>query len=164
MPGRYDFIVSSFLKDVPEDLQLNLEGRVNLSGDIKNITASATIKHIVLSLFEQTLSNDSDINFMINNRNLSFSTFKIKSGTTSFRAKGTVEIGKEYNILLDGSSSLSHLKGLSKKIGYLKGDADFVFSVSGKWEKPTINGGMNISNASFGLKDYPAYISSINGH
>ena len=92
---------------------------------------------------------------MVDNRKLSFTAFTIKSGTTSFRLQGGMEIGKEYDILLDGSSSLSPLKGLSKKIGYLKGDADFVFSITGKWEKPEINGGMNISNASFGLRDYP---------
>jgi translocation and assembly module TamB len=163
-PGRYDFIISSILKDVPEDLQLNLEGRVEMKGDRKNITASATINHLILSLFGQTFSNDSNINILVNNRKLSFAAFKIKSGTTSFRFQGKTEIGKEYNILLDGSSSLSPLKSLSKKIEYLKGDADFVFSISGKWEKPEINGGMNISNASLGLKDYPYYASSINGY
>ncbi len=163
-PGRYDFIISSILKDVPEDLQLNLEGRVEMKGDRKNITASATINHLILSLFGQTFSNDSNINILVNNRKLSFAAFKIKSGTTSFRFQGKTEIGKEYDILLDGSSSLSPLKSLSKKIGYLKGDADFVFSISGKWEKPKINGGMNISNASLGLKDYPYYASSINGY
>lgn len=163
-PGRYDFIISSVLKDVPEDLQLNLEGRVEMKGDRKNITASATINHLILSLFGQTFSNDSNINILVNNRKLSFTAFKIKSGATSFRFQGKIQIGKEYDILLDGSSSLSPLKGLSKKIGYLKGDADFVFSISGKWEKPKINGGMNISNASLGLKDYPYYASSINGY
>lgn len=163
-PGRYDFIISSVLKDVPEDLQLNLEGRVEMKGDRKNITASATINHLILSLFGQTFSNDSNINILVNNRKLSFTAFKIKSGATSFRFQGKIEIGKEYDILLDGSSSLSALKSLSKKIGYLKGDADFVFSISGKWEKPKINGGMNISNASLGLKDYPYYASSINGY
>jgi len=163
-PGRYDFIISSILKDVPEDLQLNLEGRVEIKGDRKNITASATINHLILSLFGQTFSNDSNINILVNNRNFSFAAFTIKSGDTSFRSQGKIEIGKGYNILLDGSSSLSPLKGLSKKIEHLKGDADFVFSISGKWEKPEINGGMNISNASLGLKDYPYYASSINGY
>ncbi len=163
-PGRYDFIVSSLLKDVPEDLQLDLEGRIKMKGDRKRITASANINHLSLSLFGQTFSNDSNINVLVNNRELSLTRFIIKSGTTSFRLRGGIEIGKEYDILLDGSSSLSPLKGLSKKIGYLKGDTNFVFSIRGKWERPEINGGMDVSNASFGLRDYPTYISSINGY
>jgi len=163
-PARYDFIVSSILKDVPEDLQLDLEGRVEMKGDRKHITASANINHLTLSLFGQTFSNNSDIKFLLDNRKLSLTAFRIKSGATSFRLQGRMEIGKEYDILFDGSSSLSPLKGMSKKIGYLKGDADFVFSIMGKWERPEINGGMNVSNASFGLRDYPTYISSMYGY
>ncbi len=163
-PGKYDFLVSSFLKDVPEDLQLNLEGRVDLKGDRKDIAATGNMSHLTLSLFGQTLSNDSNIVFSLNNRKLSFTTFTIKSGTASFRLQGGMEIGKEYDITLDGSSSLSPLKVLSKKIGYLKGDSDFVFQIKGKWEKPEINGGMNVTNASFGLRDYTTYITSINGY
>jgi autotransporter translocation and assembly factor TamB len=163
--GRYDFIISSILKDVPEDLHLDLKGHATMKGDKKNISASANLNHITLSLFGQTFSNDSDINFSLNNRNLALKNFTLKSGTTSLRIQGSMEIGKQYDVVLDGSSSLSPLKGLSKKIGYLKGDADFVFSVNGKWEKPQINGGMNLSNASFGLRDYPSsYISSIYGY
>jgi translocation and assembly module TamB len=164
LPGRYDFLVSSFLKDVPEDLQLNLDGRIDMKGDRNNVTAAANIRHLTLSLFGQTFSNDSGINFQVHNRELSLTAFTIKSGTTSFRLQGGLEIGKEYDLVLDGSSSLSPLKGLTKKIGYLKGDTDFVFSLRGKWEKPEINGGMNISDASFGLRGYPTYISSINGY
>jgi translocation and assembly module TamB len=163
-PARYDFIVSSILKDVPEDLQLDLEGRVEMKGDRKHITASANINHLTLSLFGQTFSNNSDIKFLLDNRKLSLTAFTIKSGATSFRLQGKIEIGKEYDILFDGSSSLSPLKAMSKKIGYLKGDADFVFSITGKWERPEINGGMNVSNASFGLRDYSTYISSMNGY
>ncbi len=162
--GRYDFLASSILKDVPEDLQLNLEGSVSLKGDRNNISASLDIGHVTLSLFGQTFANDSRLQVRMDNGKVSIKTFTVKSGSTSFRLHGGMEIGKEYDIFLDGSSSLAPLKGLSKKIGYLKGDADFEFSVTGKWDKPDINGGMNLKNASFGIKDFPSYISSINGY
>ena len=163
-PARYDFLVSSLLKDVPEDLQLNLEGKVEMQGNKKTIEASAQVYHLALVLFGQSFSNDSEIQFSVRNQKISLKPFAIRSGETSFRLRGGLEIGKEYDIQLDGSSALSPLKGLSKKIGYLKGDADFVFVVRGKWEKPEINGGMTISDASFGLRGYAAYISSINGY
>ncbi len=164
LPGRYDALISSVLKDVPEDLQLNLEGRVEMKGDRNNIAASANINRLTLSLFGQTFSNDADIKFTVNNRNLSFTAVVIKSGTTSFRLQGGLEIGREYDVVLDGSSSLAPLKTVSKKIGYLNGDAKFVFSLTGKWDKPGIKGGMEVTDASFGLRDYPSYISSINGY
>ncbi|NWF76562.1 MAG: translocation/assembly module TamB domain-containing protein [Nitrospirae bacterium] len=161
--GRYDFIVSSLLKDVPEDLQLNLEGRISINGDRKNFIGNANINRLILSLYGQTFTNDSQIDIFLKNKNISFSNATFKSGTSSLRIQGGLKIGEEYDLIIDGSSSLEPLKGLSKKIGYLAGNAEFVFSVTGKWEKPQINGGMSVSNASFGLKDYSSYISSING-
>ncbi len=162
--GRYDYLASAFLKEVPEDLQLNLEGGISLKGDRHNISAAVDMSHVTLALFGQTFTNDSPIQLSVDNRKVSIKTFTVKSGATAFRLHGGLEIGKEYDISLEGSSSLSPLKGLSKKIGYIKGNADFALSVTGKWDKPNINGGMNLNNASFGLKDFPSYISSVNGH
>ncbi|MEW6162398.1 MAG: translocation/assembly module TamB domain-containing protein [Nitrospirota bacterium] len=164
-PGKYDFILGSILKDVPEDLLLNLKGHVGMKGDRKNITAEAVINHLTLALFDYSFSNDSDIKVQINNRRISFPAFTIRSGGTSlFKLRGGVEIGREYNLLLEGSSSLSPLKGLSKGVEHLTGESNFVFSITGKWEKPEMNGGLSISNASFGLRGYYPRISSINGY
>ncbi len=163
-PARYDFLVSSLLKDVPDDLQLNLEGEVDMRGTGKNIEASVHIYRLALHLFGQSFSNDSDIRMSVRNQKLLFSPFAIRSGDMSFRIHGGVEVGREYDIHLDGSSALAPLKGLSRKIGYLKGNADFVFLVSGKWENPEIKGGMTIYDASFGLREYATYISAVSGH
>ncbi len=163
-PGRYDFIIAAILKDVPEDLQLDLSGKIDMSGDRKNINVSATINHFLLSLFEQTFSNESDIRFSMNNNKISVAALTLKSGSTSFRLKGGLEIGKQYDIFLDGSSALAPLKGFSKKIAYLQGHSDFVITIKGDWDDPDIKGGMNVEDASFGLREYPTYISSINGY
>jgi translocation and assembly module TamB len=162
--GNYDFIISSILKDVPEDLNFNLEGHVTMRGDRHNFRAGAEIDHLSLSLFELSFFNYNPIRFTINNRKLSLLSCAIKSGTTSFSLQGGLEIGKEYDLSLNGSSSLAPLKGMSKKIGYLKGDAEFIFSLKGQWDAPEMKGGMNLSDASFGMRDYPLYISSIDGY
>jgi hypothetical protein len=162
-PGRYDSIISSFLKEAPEDLQFSLDGRAELEGDRNNISAKADINHVMFSLFGQTLKNESAISLSVNDRKVSFREFTVKSGASSFKLQGGLEIGREYDIRLSGSSSLSSFKALSKKIGYLKGDSDFSLSVTGKWEKPEINGSMNVSDASFGLHDYPLYVTSVKG-
>ncbi len=162
-PGNYDFILSSLIKEVPEDLQLNLEGRIHMNGDRKNFTGTANINNLVLTLYGQTFTNNSPIYIVLKNKNITFSKAIFNSGASSFKIQGGLKIGEEYDLTLDGNSSLDPLKGLSKKIGYLSGNADFVFSVAGKWGKPQINGGMTLYNASFGLRDFPTYISSING-
>jgi hypothetical protein len=162
-PGRYDSIIGSLVKDTPEDLHLGLDGHAEIRGDRNSISATADIKHVALSLFGQTLTNESAVRVSVNDRKVSFREFAVKSGASSFKLQGGLEIGRGYDIRLSGSSSLSPFKALSKKIGYLKGDSGFSLSIMGKWDKPEINGSMNVSDASFGLHDYPLYVTSVNG-
>ena len=161
--GRYDFLLLPLLKDVPDDLVVNMKGSAVMSGTRKTFSASAVLNQVNASLYGQSFSNDSDIKFKFDNRKMSFSAFTMRSGNASFRMRGSMEIGREYNISLEGSSALSALKGFSNKIGALRGDADFALTVAGKWDNPQISGNLNVSNGLFGLKDIHQRVSSING-
>jgi len=161
--GRYDFLLSPMFKDVPDDLVVNMKGSAVMSGTRKTFSASAVINQVNASLYGHSFFNDSDIKFRFDNRKMSFSAFTIRSGNASFRMRGGMEIGKEYNIALEGDSELSPLKGFSKKIGVLRGDAAFALTVAGKWDNPQINGNLNVSSGLFGLKDIHQRVSSING-
>ncbi len=161
--GRYDFLLSPLLKDVPDDLVVNMKGSAVMSGTRKTFSASAVLNQVNAALYGHSFSNDSDIKFKFDNRKMAFSAFTMRSGNASFSMRGSMEIGREYNISLEGSSALSPLKGFSNKIGVLRGDADFALTVVGKWDNPQINGNLNVSNGLFGLKDMHQRVSSING-
>ncbi|MEK7735897.1 MAG: translocation/assembly module TamB domain-containing protein, partial [Nitrospirota bacterium] len=161
--GRYDFLLLPLLKDVPDDLVVNMKGSAVMSGTRKTFSASAVLNQVNAALYGHSFSNDSDIKFRFDNRKMSFSAFTMRSGNASFRMRGSMEIGREYNISLEGSSALSALKGFSNKIGVLRGDADFALTVAGKWDNPQISGNLNVSNGLFGLKDIHQRVSSING-
>jgi autotransporter translocation and assembly factor TamB len=162
-PGRYDFLLGAIFTDVPEDMFLNLKGHVQMEGNRHNIKASANISNLALGLLDYSFTNDSDIRVQINNGNISFPAFSLRSGATStVKVLGGLDIGREFDLRLEGKSSLSPLKALSKKLEHLTGDSEFAFSIRGKWENPDIKGDLTISNASLGLKgDFPR-ISSIN--
>jgi autotransporter translocation and assembly factor TamB len=162
--GRYDILLSAVLKDVPEDLLISMKGTAEMSGDRNHFSARAVISQLNTTLFGNNLSNDADIRFEMKDRNMTFSAVKLRSGTASFKVSGEMGIGGEYNLIIEGSSSLLPLKGLSKKIDTIRGDAGFVCSVTGKWETPRINGGITISNVTFGVKDVPYRISTVNGY
>lgn len=159
--ARYDFIAAGFLKDIPEDLLLNLTGNIKAYGDKDHINAIATINRVHLYLYGIGFTNSSDIIARLEDRKLSIGALSMKGDTTEFKLSGSMTIGKSYDLLLEGSSSLSPLKAISKTIDVIKGNASFVFSVSGDWKKPKINGGMDVSNGTLGFKDISYRLTSI---
>ncbi|MCL5023829.1 MAG: translocation/assembly module TamB [Nitrospirae bacterium] len=162
--GRYDSVLAAFLKDVPEDLLINMKGSADMSGDRNHFSADAFIEQLNATLYGNNVSNDGDIRFAVKGRKVFLSEVKLRSGSASFKASGETEIGREYNLVMEGSSSLLPLKGFVRKIDTIRGDAGFVFSVTGKWDDPKINGGVTLSNAVFALKDMPYRLSSLNGY
>lgn len=163
--GRYDFLITSFLEDVPEDLILSLNGSLKMHGTRKHIVASSKIKHLLLSTQGHSFSNEEEMTLELNDRKLSFNTISLRSGNTLLRVGGGMEIGKAYDLSFEGSSALSPFKSLFSKLGLLKGNAEFVVEVTGAWEAPKINGGITLLNGSVGLKEYPAHrVTDLNGY
>lgn len=162
--GRYDFLATPWVKDIPDDFLFNMRGSADMSGNRSHFSARAVINQISTTFYGNNFSNDSDIRFEMRDRRLILSAMKLRSGSASFMVSGEMEIGKDYNLVMEGSSSLAPLKGFFKKIDTIRGDAGFVFSVSGKWSDPRIDGGVNVVNAVFGMKDFPYRISYINGY
>lgn len=162
--GRYDFLVTSLLKDVPEDLLLSLNGSITLRGTRKQISATSTIKHMVLSMYGYSFTNEEEVALELHDRKLLFKTISLRSGDTKLIAKGGLTIGREYNLTFEGSSALSPFKSLSSRLGLLKGKAGFVMEIIGDWETPKIYGGISLEDGAIGLKDYSPRISSLNGY
>jgi translocation and assembly module TamB len=163
LPGRYDFLFTSLLKEVPEDFILSLKGDMQLSGDRNHISGEALVENIVISMYGHSFSSEDAIELRLNNRKLDLGTIALRSGNTFIRASGDLLIGVNYNLVLEGNSSLAPFKSFSEKIDSLKGDAEYVFSIVGDWTSPRINGGLTVSNGTFGLKDYYRRISSLEG-
>lgn len=159
--ARCDFIAAGFLKDIPDDLLLNVTGNIKAYGDRGHINAIATINRVHLYLYGIGFTNNSDIIARLKDRRLSIEALSMKGDTTEFKLSGSMTIGKSYDLLLEGSSSLAPLKAISKIIDVVRGNASFVFYVSGDWEKPKINGGMDVSSGTLGFKDVSYRLTSI---
>jgi translocation and assembly module TamB len=163
-PGRYDFLLGSIFGEILEDVSLNFKGHADMEGDRDNIKALLNISNLTIALFDYSFSNDSGINVLINNGKISFPAFSIRSsGTSSVKVSGGLEIGRDYNLRFEGRSSLAPLKLFYKRLEHLSGEAEFAFSILGKWENPDIKGDLTLSNTSLGLKGNLPRISSISG-
>lgn len=162
--GRYDFLVTPFVKEIPEDFFLNMKGSADMSGNKNHFSVAAVINQLNTTFYGNNFSNDADIRFEMRDRKVMLSAVKLRSGSTSFKVSGEMEMGREYNLVMEGDSTLTPLKGLSKKIDTIRGDAGFVFSITGKWDNPRIDGGVTVTNGVFGIKDFSYRLSSINGY
>ncbi|TAN45501.1 MAG: hypothetical protein EPN22_02400 [Nitrospirae bacterium] len=163
-PARYDLFVSGLFKNIPEDLLLSLSGKISASGDKDRADATVRINKAHLYLYGNAFANSEDIVARFENKNLAIDKFNMKNDNSDFSVSGNVSIGQGYALLLEGASSLSPLKTLSKEIDTLKGASSFVFFVSGDWDNPKINGGMDIAGATLGFKSMPYRLSALNAY
>ncbi|MFQ3573470.1 MAG: translocation/assembly module TamB domain-containing protein [Thermodesulfovibrionales bacterium] len=162
--ARYDFLISHFLKDVPDDLVLTLNGNLECWGDKERMSANARFDRLYFNIYGNGFSNKGDISLKMTNNRLFVERFMLFNDTSEFSISGNADINKSIDITLEGNGSLAPLKALSTNIDALRGDADFVVSISGDWKEPKINGGIDIRDGSFGLKDFYYRLTSVNGY
>ncbi|MCX8028349.1 MAG: translocation/assembly module TamB domain-containing protein [Thermodesulfovibrionales bacterium] len=161
---RYDFFISHFLKEVPDDLVLTLNGNLEMWGDRDKLNARARFNRLYFNIYGNGLSNKGDIAFTINDNHLHIENFILFNDTSEFKVSGNAQIQKRLELTIEGKSSLSPLKAFSTNLDSLKGDADFVVSISGDWKEPKINGGIDIKDGSVGLKDLYYKLTSVNAY
>jgi len=163
-PARYDFIAANFLKEVPDDFLLDLKGNILARGDKDHISANAKIEEAHLYLYGTGFTNSSDIRISLESNKISVESFSVKSETSEFRLTGTASVGSGYDLVIEGSSSLSPLKAFSRNIELIKGNASFVCSLTGDWNNPKINGDMDISNGALGFKNLRYRLSAVSAY
>ncbi|MCL5238711.1 MAG: translocation/assembly module TamB domain-containing protein [Nitrospirae bacterium] len=163
-PARYDFIIANFMKDVPDDLLLNMRGVIVAHGDKDRVDAVATIQKAHLYFYGTGFTNSSTIVAHLEDKKLSIESLSMKSDAAEFRLSGNVLIGKRYDLLFEGSSALSPLKALFKNIEVIKGNTSFVFSVTGGWDKPKVNGDMDVTSGTLGFKNFHYRLSSVSAY
>jgi translocation and assembly module TamB len=117
-----------------------------------------------LNLYGQGFSNAANVRIAVNDRTVEVSNFSLKSGTTYVNLTGRAIIGSSLDITIDGSSSLSPLAVLTDRIEDIRGDAEFVFRLYGPWSRPSVTGGIGVSDSSLALKGTPQRLSGISGY
>lgn len=160
--GRYDFLVGAFLKKIPDDLLFSMSGLASFRGDRKNLNGSALISRLNLNLFGQGFTNPSDLTVSIVDNRISLQGVKLRSGSTYVSVNGGVALGSSYDLTVSGRSSLAPLGGMVESIESIGGNAEFVFSLQGQWERPSLDGGVSVSDGFLAVKGFPHRLSSIN--
>lgn len=160
--ARTDFLVALLLKDVPDDLLVNINGNFKLWGDRENVNGAVRFDKVYLYGYGYGFTNSSPIAVRVQDKYLEIESFTMKNELAEMSVSGNAALGKSFDIALNGASSLAPLRAMSKNIDLLRGDASFSLRLTGDWDAPRFNGSMDIVNGSIGLKKIPHRLTSIN--
>jgi hypothetical protein len=161
--ARFDFLAATFMKEMPEDTLFSMTGRVALAGSKDHLEANAVLRKITFALYGQSFTNDEEILLTLKDGLVETPGFELRSGTTSVNVEGSLKYKESFDVLVYGNSSLAPLKGFSEKITLLSGKASFVLALQGRWDRPTINGGFDVTGGALGLRDIPQRLGEIKG-
>ncbi len=161
--GRYDFLLSGFLGEVPEDLLLSLEGNIRLESRDGNISMHSQIRSADLSLYGYNFRNSKDIVFELVDNELKVKSFSMTGSGAELSAAGSVKINEKYNLRLTGDMDIAPLRVMTDKLASLKGRSDFNIDITGAWDSPGLAGEISINDATASLKDFAYKIGPVNG-
>ncbi|HDH53059.1 MAG TPA: hypothetical protein ENH24_01075, partial [Nitrospirae bacterium] len=161
--GRYDFLLSGFMKEVPADFRVFLEGGVRMEGVGDKISVISKFNSATLSLYGYDFRNSEDIDLELVDNELRIKSFSLTGNNADMSAAGTLKINDEYNLTVNGNLDIAPLRAFSDKLSSLRGRSSFAIDVTGAWKSPEISGEINIDNANAALTGFPYKIGPING-
>jgi autotransporter translocation and assembly factor TamB len=160
--GIYSALIAGSMEDVPEDLLLSMRGRASLRGSRRSVEAAVRLDHLGVALYGQSFSATEPVLLEFRQGLWHLRKLSLRGGQSLFTVQGVV--GKELDLLLDGQAGLSPLAGFSKALEHVGGQARFVLHLGGTLKRPVLNGGLQISGGSVGLKGIPQRLSHLEGY
>ncbi|MBI5027197.1 MAG: translocation/assembly module TamB domain-containing protein, partial [Nitrospirae bacterium] len=162
--GRYDFLLAAYLKDIPRDLAVFINGDVKVTGEGKKVFMQSKLNALNVSLYGYNLRNQGDIIFELAEKDFRIKALSLKGDYGDISVRGGLKLGHSYNIAIEGRMDIAPLKAMTKDIESLRGEGNFVVEATGPWESPELKGGINIRNASMLLVDFPHRIGPLDGN
>jgi len=161
--GRYDFLLTEFLDEVPEDLLLSLEGNIRLKGQGSKVSVYSEFTSAGLSLYGYNFRNTRDIVLELVDDEFRVKSFSMNGSGADLSASGSLRINEGYDLKLTGDMDIAPLKVLTDRLASLKGRSDFRIGIAGSWDHPELTGEININEATAALKDFVYKIGPVNG-
>jgi translocation and assembly module TamB len=162
--SQYEDVAHAYLKEIPENLLIFVNGRASLKGTINTFNGSIFLNSLKLMMYGHTFTNTEVILLSLDGPDVDIESFRMKTGPATITVDGSLGLRSGYNLTLYGNSYLSPLKGFFTGVDQIKGYLDFVFGITGKWREPTFNGGLSIQDMSIAFKGIPYRVRSINGY
>ena len=161
--GRYDPLFAALLKNGHEDISATITGYANLSGIGKDVTMRSKFTSALLDLYGYSFRNVGDIVFELADRRLSIESFSLVGDDAEVEMSGNLNIGKDFDIKVEGNLDVVPLRALYSNITSLKGKGKFTIGVVGAWESPSLTGLIDLEDATASMDRFPYRIGPLNG-
>ncbi|HSW61823.1 MAG TPA: translocation/assembly module TamB domain-containing protein [Dissulfurispiraceae bacterium] len=162
--ARADFLLTSFFRGAPDDLIINLKGRLTAAGTKNSMDGTLSLDKTLLYAYGMSLVNTAPVHATLKDRHLVVSPMTLRGDLAEFKAHGTALLGEHLDLYAEGTSSLGPLRFILRELDTAKGNSSFVVSVSGAWDSPKISGGIEMQNATFGMAGIPHRITDVSGY
>lgn len=162
--ARADFLLTSFFRGTPDDLIVNLKGRLEAAGTKNSMDGRLLLDKALLYAYGTSLVNTAPVHATLKDRHLAVSPMTLRGDLAEFSVRGTALLGKHLDFYAEGTSSLGPLRFVFRELDAAKGNSSFVMTVSGTWDSPRVSGGIEMKNATFGAVGIPHRITDVNGY
>jgi translocation and assembly module TamB len=162
--ARGDFLLTSFFPDAPDDLIINLKGRLEASGSkTQRMSGSLNLEKVLFYAYGTGLANVQPVVAVLRDEKLSFQPITLRGENAELTITGGLAIGSSYDLHFAGKTALGPLKLIVREFDTAKGNADLHASVTGSWEEPKITGDLELQNAVLGFTGLPYRLTELSG-
>ncbi len=162
--ARADFLLTSFFSKAPDDLIVNLKGRIAATGTKNSMDGTVALDKALIYAYGTSLVNTAPVRATLRDRQLVVPLLTLRGDLAEFKAGGTALLGKRIDMHAEGTSSLGLLRFIIRDLDAAKGNSSFVVSVTGDWDAPAVSGGLDVKNATFGVAGIPHRVTDVNGY
>ncbi|KPK02506.1 MAG: hypothetical protein AMK71_02025 [Nitrospira bacterium SG8_35_4] len=161
--ARYDFLLTGFLKEVPDNFAVRGKGSVEVRSRAGTLSVRSRFSSLNLNVYDYALENSEDVSVDMNDKEINLRAFAFKGKNSHFSASGLITPGDRYDLSVKGNIDIAPLRAVTDKFVSLDGRAILEATIKGKWEGPEITGEVKLENASGVLEAQSQRIGPVNG-
>jgi len=160
---RYDFLLSGFLKEIPDNFSLSAEGDLNVSSDNDKLIINSKFNYLNFSMYEYIFENNESVILNFDDDEIIIKSFDFSGNNTALSASGEIKLNNSYDVTIKGNIDIAPLKALTEEFVFLDGRGNFDVDVKGSWDEPELIGKIEFENVSAIFKSFPQGVGPLNG-
>ena len=159
----FDFLLTGFLKEVPDNFSVRGKGSVEVRSRAGTLSVRSRFSSLNIGLYDYVLKNSADVMVDLNDKEIAVQSFHFRGRNSDLSASGLVTPGNSYDLSVKGNIDIAPMKAITDKFVSLDGRAMIEATIKGKWEKPEITGEVKLENAAGVLAAQSQKIGPVNG-